>query len=498
MARDAVDATLGAAEARRRPSATAELPILGAAARSELDALGGPARRRVRPLRGRRDLARRPPRDRGRRRCRSARADVAPARRRLPVPRGRGRLGRRARARRCPRRRPRPPDPRRARSCATGAPRSPHAWPRSSAPILGWDETPPGRRGHGLPRRRPPPVRRAGMTSPSTPVVLALDQGTTSSRAIAFDRRAPRSRAPSGSSRRASRRPGHVTHDPEDIWASQLTVAREVVDAVGGPENVVAIGITNQRETTVVWERATGRPVAPAIVWQSRITAPFCDRLRADGHEPIVRERTGLPLDAYFSGPKIRHILEEGGLRSRAERGELALRDRGQLAGRLALTGGRRPRDRRLERLAHAPVRHPHARLGRRPAAADGGAARRCCPRSGRRRRSGRRPIRDSSARPIPIAGVAGDQQAATFGAGVLRARRGEEHLRDGRVPARQRRRRAGARPATACCRRCCGSSARAGRPPTRWKARCSSPAPPSSGCATGCARSRRPPRSRR
>jgi len=172
------------------------------------------------------------------------------------------------------------------------------------------------------------------------PFVLALDQGTTSSRAIAFDRKG----VPVASAQREFPQgfpaPGHVTHDPEDIWTSQMRVAREVVGAVGGAANVAAIGVTNQRETTVVWERATGRPVAPAIVWQSRITAPFCERLRAEGHEPFVRERTGLPLDAYFSGPKIRHILEEGGLRARAERGELAF---GTVDSWLVwrLTGGR-------------------------------------------------------------------------------------------------------------------------------------------------------------
>jgi glycerol kinase len=102
-------------------------------------------------------------------------------------------------------------------------------------------------------------------------------------------------------------------------------VARETVEAVGGPGRIATIGLTNQRETTLVWDRATGRPVADAIVWQSRITAPICDRLRADGLEALFRSRTGLPLDAYFSGPKIRYILDQdAGLRRRAERGELA------------------------------------------------------------------------------------------------------------------------------------------------------------------------------
>ena len=159
-------------------------------------------------------------------------------------------------------------------------------------------------------------------------LVLALDQGTTSSRAIAFDHDA----RPVAVAQRAFEQrypsPGHVTHDPEAIWASQLEAAREVVAAVGGPARIAAIGIANQRETTVVWDRATGAPVADAIVWQSRITAPACDALRAAGHGALFRERTGLPLDAYFSGPKIAHILDAGPpglrLRARAERGELA------------------------------------------------------------------------------------------------------------------------------------------------------------------------------
>ena len=156
-------------------------------------------------------------------------------------------------------------------------------------------------------------------------LILALDQGTTSSRAIAFDHDGQ----PVASAQRAFEQrfpsPGHVTHDPESIWESQLAVAREVVAAVGGAERIAAIGIANQRETTIVWDRATGEPVADAIVWQSRITAAACEVLREAGHEPTFRERTGLPLDAYFSGPKIAHILDaEPGLRARAERGELA------------------------------------------------------------------------------------------------------------------------------------------------------------------------------
>ena len=156
------------------------------------------------------------------------------------------------------------------------------------------------------------------------PFVLALDQGTTSSRAILFDRGG----RPVASAQRDFPQgypfPGHVTHDPEDIWESQVATAREALGTAGvAPSDVAAIGLANQRETTVVWDRATGKPVAPAIVWQSRVTADRCAELRAAGHEPLFRARTGLPLDPYFSGPKIAHILDSTGLRSRAEAGEL-------------------------------------------------------------------------------------------------------------------------------------------------------------------------------
>jgi glycerol kinase len=160
----------------------------------------------------------------------------------------------------------------------------------------------------------------------SADYVLALDQGTTSSRAIVFDRDGAEVAVAQREYPQGYPRPGHVTHDPEDIWQSQLATAREVLAAVpGGAAGVAAVGITNQRETTVVWDRATGKAVAPAIVWQSRITADRCAALRDAGHEDRVRALTGLPLDAYFSGPKIAHILDaEPGLRQRAEAGELA------------------------------------------------------------------------------------------------------------------------------------------------------------------------------
>jgi glycerol kinase len=156
-------------------------------------------------------------------------------------------------------------------------------------------------------------------------LILALDQGTTSSRAIAFDRDGRPVAAAQEPFEQRFPSPGHVTHDPEQIWSSQLGVAQRVVSEVGGAARIAAIGITNQRETTIVWDRATGEPIADAIVWQSRITAPACQRLRDAGHETLFRERTGLPLDAYFSGPKLAHILDSvPGGRARAERAELA------------------------------------------------------------------------------------------------------------------------------------------------------------------------------
>ena len=157
-------------------------------------------------------------------------------------------------------------------------------------------------------------------------LVLALDQGTTSSRAILFGADA----RPVGSDQREIAQsypvPGHVEHDPEEIWESQLATARGALARAGrAAADVAAIGITNQRETTIVWDRETGAPVAPAIVWQSRVTAPACAALRAAGHEERFRSVTGLPLDAYFAGPKIAHILDgTPGLRRRAEAGELA------------------------------------------------------------------------------------------------------------------------------------------------------------------------------
>jgi glycerol kinase len=155
--------------------------------------------------------------------------------------------------------------------------------------------------------------------------ILALDQGTTSSRAIVFGHEGQIISSAQQEFEQIYPSPGQVEHDPEAIWNSQLAVARQALQRANiSAKEVVALGITNQRETTILWERQTGKPVANAIVWQSRVSAPICDRLKADGMENTFRERTGLVVDAYFSGTKIKHLLDSTpGLRARAERGEI-------------------------------------------------------------------------------------------------------------------------------------------------------------------------------
>ena len=173
--------------------------------------------------------------------------------------------------------------------------------------------------------------------------VLALDQGTTSSRAIVFGHDGRAAASAQHEFPQILPFPGHVEHDPEALWQTQLAtaklaLARAKIDA----DQVAAIGVTNQRETTILWDKATGKPVAPAIVWQSRISAGLCDRLKREGLEPTFRDKTGLVVDAYFSGTKIRHLLDSlPGLQSRAERGEILF---GTVDSFLIwrLTGGRR------------------------------------------------------------------------------------------------------------------------------------------------------------
>jgi glycerol kinase len=156
--------------------------------------------------------------------------------------------------------------------------------------------------------------------------ILSLDQGTTSSRAIIFDH--------SGSIVSLAQKeftqyypsPGHVEHDPGEIWSTQVGVATEAMIKAGlAPKDIAAIGITNQRETTIVWDRRTGKPIHNAIVWQDRRTSAFCDELKDAGHSKMIQEKTGLIIDAYFSATKIKWLLDNvAGARQRAEEGTLA------------------------------------------------------------------------------------------------------------------------------------------------------------------------------
>ncbi|MBW6391195.1 glycerol kinase GlpK [Billgrantia antri] len=156
--------------------------------------------------------------------------------------------------------------------------------------------------------------------------LLAIDQGTTSSRAILFDRGGHVVRVAQREFPQHFPRDGWVEHDPEDIWETVLATCREVVEQAGiTPDALVGIGMTNQRETTLLWDRATGRPLYNAIVWQDRRTADFCQQLRDLGHAELVQSRTGLLVDPYFSATKLAWLLDNvEGARERAERGELA------------------------------------------------------------------------------------------------------------------------------------------------------------------------------
>jgi glycerol kinase len=246
--------------------------------------------------------------------------------------------------------------------------------------------------------------------------VLALDQGTTSSRAIVFDE-AGRVRAVARKEfEQIFPRPGWVEHDPNEIWSSQISVAQEALrQARISPRDVAAIGITNQRETAIVWDRATGEPVANAIVWQDRRTADLCDELRADGLEDAVRRKTGLVIDAYFSATKVRWLLDHvDGARGRAERGELAFGTVDSwliwklTGGALHITDVTNASRTMLYDIHHgdwddellAALRIPRAMLPDVRSSSESYAE----------------TAGDVFATPIPIAGIAGDQQAALFG----------------------------------------------------------------------------------
>jgi glycerol kinase len=190
--------------------------------------------------------------------------------------------------------------------------------------------------------------------------ILAFDQGTTSSRAIAFGRDGRILAVSQQEFRQIFPQPGWVEHDPLEIWATQRDVAAQALAAAGlTAGDVGAIGITNQRETTLLWERASGRPVANAIVWQDRRTAPQCDALRQAGHEALFAHRTGLVLDAYFSGTKLAWLLDNvPGARERASAASSP--SARSIRGSPGSSPAARARDRRHQRVAHAALQHPH------------------------------------------------------------------------------------------------------------------------------------------
>jgi glycerol kinase len=252
-------------------------------------------------------------------------------------------------------------------------------------------------------------------------VVMALDQGTTSSRAILFDAQGGVVAVEQLEFRQHFPKPGWVEHDPLEIWDSQLRAARGVLHKAGvAARDVAAIGITNQRETTVVWERRTGDPIHRAIVWQSRQTVPICDELRARGLGEEVRARTGLVIDAYFSGTKLRFILDAvDGAQTRASRGELAF---GTVDAWLLrqLTRGR-VHATEPSNASRTLLYDIHRREWDDLLTHELGVPRAILPE-----------VRDSSGVfgvtdpewfgvEIPIAGIAGDQQAALFGQGCTR-----------------------------------------------------------------------------
>ncbi|HET9235940.1 MAG TPA: glycerol kinase GlpK [Oligoflexus sp.] len=155
--------------------------------------------------------------------------------------------------------------------------------------------------------------------------LLALDQGTTSSRALLIDQQGQVAGMAQQEFRQIYPEPGWVEHDAQEIWDSQAKVVKDLLTKLSGQDRLVGVGITNQRETTIVWDRKTGRPIANAIVWQDRRTAAYCEQLKAQGLSERIQSKTGLVIDAYFSASKIRWLLEKiPGARDKAQRGELA------------------------------------------------------------------------------------------------------------------------------------------------------------------------------
>jgi glycerol kinase len=254
------------------------------------------------------------------------------------------------------------------------------------------------------------------------PAILALDQGTTSSRAIAFDDAGSVLAMAQQEFRQIFPQSGWVEHDPEEIWASQIATARSALSKAGlQAADIAALGITNQRETTVIWERATGRPLSNAIVWQDRRSAGLCEQLKSQGVEALITERTGLLLDAYFSGTKLCWLLDrDETLRVRAQRGEIAFGTIDSWLiwkltnGRVHVTDATNASRTLMYNIRSGEWDDDLLRLLRVPRA----MLPRVVPSSGWIAES------DPShfGRPVPIAGVAGDQQAALFGQQCTRA----------------------------------------------------------------------------
>ncbi|MGH7096406.1 MAG: glycerol kinase GlpK [Stellaceae bacterium] len=251
----------------------------------------------------------------------------------------------------------------------------------------------------------------------AAPFVLAIDQGTTSTRAILFDAAGAPQYVATRALTQHYPRPGWVEHDPEEIWQSVVATGREAAAAAGGP--IAALGIANQRETTVLWERASGRPVANAIVWQDRRTADLCAAWRREGLSDIVGTRAGLIIDPYFSAPKIRWLLDSlPGLRAQADTGAIAC---GTIDSFLLwrLTGGRHLTD--ATNAARTMLFDIH-RLGwddELPGAL--GIPLALLPEVRDTGDDFGVTARDLFGQAIPIAGVAGDQQAALIGQACFR-----------------------------------------------------------------------------
>lgn len=249
-------------------------------------------------------------------------------------------------------------------------------------------------------------------------LILAIDQGTTSTRAAVFDARLRPLALSSAPLVQHFPAPGWVEHDAEEIWRATQQVCREALDAVGGPERLACVGLTNQRETTVLWERATGRPLHRAIVWQDRRTADVCERLQAGGHEAAVRAATGLVLDPYFSATKIAWLLDAvPGARARAARGELcagtidAYLIHRLTGGRSFLTDASNASRTSLFGLETLAWREDLLALFDVPAELLP-EVKPCAGRFGET-------TADLFGRPVPITGCAGDQQAALVGHGA-------------------------------------------------------------------------------